>query len=268
MQCTLKEACKIQGVGLLSGNISKIELLPAPEDTGIVFIKGKEEIRASPKVAFSSYSHVYISKRRVKVHLVEHLLAALWIAGIDNIYIKLSNSEIPILDGSALPFLELIEEAGLIKQNRLRKYLVGQKQVFEIKEKDSFLSLIPTSEERLTIRYELTNLNKVIIKQVTFKKGEKESLEYFKREIAPARTFSFISQIRVEAKGGNLDNALLLDKEYSVINKYNQRFEDEPIRHKILDLIGDLALLPINYSYIEAKNTHHKLHISLLKNIL
>jgi UDP-3-O-[3-hydroxymyristoyl] N-acetylglucosamine deacetylase len=279
-QYTIQQPCTLQGIGLLFGNISDLTLLPAAEDTGIVFLrkdsKSEKErrIKATLENASCCNHEVYLVDGDTEIHLIEHLLAAIWLTGIDNLYIKISSCEVPICDGSALPFMELILEAGLKKQNKLRSLKrLHFPKLYKIQEKDGYISFCrDLEEEALSLEYHFISKDREEKEKVLIKRGEKETIEYFLAQISPAHTF--ISQQRLRSskthfQGGNLDNALILGESSLIINNYNSRLEKELVKHKIIDLIGDLALLPCSFNGISiyAKNTSHKLHIQALQNL-
>lgn len=245
-------------------------LRPAPENTGYVFVRtdlDNFEIPASVEyISHCAYATTLL-RNGVVLSTCEHLLAALRGAGVDNCFIEVDSIEIPIMDGSSENFAELIEKAGVVGQ-------ASQRHVFRIKEKVE----VALDDRRMSIepadRYEIECLidfpHPFIEKQsynFVFENGS------FEREIASARTFGFTNEIEMLrkanlAQGGSLDNAIVLTSD-GMLNKTPLRFQDEFVRHKILDIIGDLALLgmPVQ-GKIKAEKSGHSVHASLMTKLL
>jgi UDP-3-O-[3-hydroxymyristoyl] N-acetylglucosamine deacetylase len=258
-----------EGVGLHTAVRANIRLVPAPADTGVVFRRtdlDNFEIEAHGKnVARVSYA-TSLMKNGVLLSTTEHLLAALYSSGIDNVYVEIDALELPILDGSAQPFVTLLKEAGVRQLRKRRKYLKVVKPL-EISEGDRHIGIYPADEFR--VRCFIDFPHPLIRQQETEITVGAES---FCRELAPARTFTFIDEIeRLRAagliRGGSLENAIVLTADGLVQGEL--RFRDEFSRHKALDLIGDLALLgwPLK-ALVVAHKAGHALHTRLVTRLL
>ena len=240
-QRTIKKPITIEGIGLHSGDNVKIKLFPANKNEGINFIKNNVVIPAKIDYAHSFEYSTTLCKDGVSVRTIEHLMAALYFTGIDNIYIELIGEELPILDGSSKGFVEKIKEAGIKTLNEEKLYAVLEEPV-KVEIEDKFIMAKPSNEIKITYQ---ANYNNDIIgnKSFTYIPYEKESYE----GVYTARTYCFLEEVEYLkknglAKGGSLENAVVLHNN-QVINEEGLRFEDEPVRHKVLDLIGDLYLL-------------------------
>ena len=258
-----------EGGGLHTAVRAHIRLVPAPADTGIVFRRtdlDNFEIEAHGKnVARVSYA-TSLMKNGVLLSTTEHLLAALYSCGIDNVYVEIDALELPILDGSAQPFVTLLDEAGVRQLRKRRKYLKVVKPL-EISEGDRHIGIYPAEEFR--VRCFIDFPHPLIRQQETEITVGAES---FCAELAPARTFTFIDEIeRLRAagliRGGSLENAIVLTSDGLVQGEL--RFGDEFSRHKALDLIGDLALLgrPLK-ALVVAHKAGHALHTRLVTRLL
>jgi len=240
-QRTIKKPITIEGIGVHSGDNVKIKLFPANKNEGINFIKNNVVIPAKIDYAHSFEYSTTLCKDGVSVRTIEHLMAALYFTGIDNIYIELIGEELPILDGSSKGFVEKIKEAGIKTLNEEKLYAVLEEPV-KVEIEDKFIMAKPSNEIKITYQ---ANYNNDIIgnKSFTYIPYEKESYE----GVYTARTYCFLEEVEYLkknglAKGGSLENAVVLHNN-QVINEEGLRFEDEPVRHKVLDLIGDLYLL-------------------------
>lgn len=262
-----------EGIGLHTGKIVRIVIKPAPPSTGITFRRsGKfifESVRASYKNISQAFMATTIGFNGTGVSTVEHLLAAFFGCGVDNAFVEVDGPEIPIADGSALTYAKLILEAGVVPQDTPRRfYAVGS--TVEVREGDAYLIAMPPEFPSLTIEYSIDFSHPLIGKQsIRWDFDSKRFLE----EIAPARTFGFLDDVsRLKAQGlalgGSLDNALVFDKN-SLLNPEGLRFTDECVRHKVLDLLGDIMLIgkPIIGHFIVHK-AGHRLHHKLLENLL
>ncbi len=270
LQNTLKNEITIKGKGLHTGRDIEMRLRPAPGDAGIIFIrtdKGGIEIKASVSSVADTAFATTLASNGVKVGTVEHLLSAFAGLNIDNVYVELDGPEVPIMDGSALPFVSSIIDAGLAKQAKT----VSCIRILEPKvvtEGPCQIAVAPYEGTRITYRVHYTH--PALGEQ---KMGIDITGSNFIDELAPARTFGFLRDVemlraRGLAKGGSLENAIVVGED-EVINKGKLRFEDEFVRHKILDAVGDFSLLglPI-YGHIIANKSGHSLNIKLLKKIL
>ncbi len=270
LQNTLKEEIHLTGQGLHSGRIINMLLKPAPHDTGIVFIrtdKGGVKVKAIVSAVFDTAFATTLSSEGVKVGTVEHLLAAFAGLDIDNAYIELDGPEVPILDGSALPFVTSLVESGIAKQAKAVS-IVRILEPIVVKEGSSEIAITPYNGRRITYRLHYTH--PAFGEQ---KMGMDITTMKFINELAPARTFGFLRDVEMLkskglVKGGTLDNAIVLD-DRDIINGEHIRFKDEFVRHKILDAVGDFSLMgrPI-YGHIIGNKSGHTLHVKLLKKIL
>ena len=240
-QRTIKKEVSIEGIGLQTGVVVKMTLKPASLDYGICFVRGSTKVPAKLEYVVSADREIVLEKDGVRFRTVEHLLAALACFSISNLIIELDGEEPPILDGSALGFVELIRSIGIEEQKGWQKVLTIE-DTMRIEEGGRSLVLLPC--EKFKITYTISFDHPMIgTKSTSFEMDEGRFIE----EIAPARTFGFLDEIedlrrRGFAKGGSLENAIVIGKD-GIINKEALRFSDELARHKILDLLGDFSLL-------------------------
>ena len=269
-QTTLAAPVKTSGVGLHTAVPVHVRLVPAPPDTGYVFIRtdlGGFEIPASVEwVAHCSYATT-LMRTGVMLSTVEHLLAALRGGGVDNVYIEVDNLEIPIMDGSAEVFTEMIERARVVEQEAARRSLLVREKV-SIEQGDRHISIEPADAYEIDC---LIDFRHPLIGAQHFRVCVTNGT--FGREIAAARTFGFTEEIEALRRanlirGGSLDNAIVLTQD-GMLNETSLRFADEFVRHKILDIIGDLALLgmPI-LGRVTAHKSGHILHAALMTKLL
>lgn len=267
-QTTVAKTVTYIGTGLHSGKDVTITLCPAAVDTGIVF--ARTDLAGSPEVAAKA-NHVTNAMRATtlesgtaKVFTVEHLLAAFYALEIDNCLVQINSVEPPVADGSSLPFVRLIEEAGVIEQEAERK-LVTVTQAQAVRVDDKFITILPYDGLRITF----TSINPHPMLGVQF--GDYEiTKDVFIKEIAPARTIGFMHEVELLhsqglALGGNLENVVVYDEE-KVLTPL--RFPDELVRHKILDIIGDLALAGRIKGHIIAVKSSHAINTALAKKIV
>jgi UDP-3-O-[3-hydroxymyristoyl] N-acetylglucosamine deacetylase len=272
-QRTLKNVIRATGVGLHTGEKVHLTLRPAAPDTGIVFrrvdLEPPVEIRACPHNVGDTRLSTTLVNGEVRVSTVEHLLSAFAGLGIDNAYVDLSASEVPIMDGSAGPFVFLIQSAGIEEQGRPKRFIRIKRSV-EVRDGDKFARFEPYDgfKVEFSIDFDHPAFNDRSKRaQVDF------STASFVKEVSRARTFGFlreIEQLRQQnlALGGSLDNAVVVD-EYRVLNEEGLRYEDEFVKHKILDAIGDLYLL--GHTLIGAFKGHksgHGLNNQLLRALV
>jgi UDP-3-O-[3-hydroxymyristoyl] N-acetylglucosamine deacetylase len=245
-------------------------LVPAPANTGIVFkrmdLEGFAIEARARNVARVSYA-TSLMKKGVLISTTEHLLSALAAAGVDNVFAEIDNLELPILDGSALPFVQLIRQAGLRRERARRTYVKVLKPV-EIVEGQKRIAVFP--DEGFRINYRIAFSHPLIGEQsLEFAPGD----DNYETEIAPARTFGFLEEAQMLrqsglVRGGSLENAVVLTRE-GVLNPEGLRFPDEFCRHKILDIIGDLALLGHRLiGYVVAERAGHAMHTALVAKLL
>lgn len=269
-QTTLGSTVAAEGLGLHSGVQVKIRLKPAPPDTGYVFIRtdlGDFEIPASAEfIAHCTYATT-LMKNGVVLSTVEHLLAALRGAAVDNCFIEVDNLELPIMDGSSEVFTQMINEAGIIEQSEARKALQIRETV-SIEQGNRSISISPG--DRLSIDCTIDFTHPMIGRQTRNFAMQNGS---FGHEITAARTFGFTEEIDMLRKanlirGGSLDNAIVLGKE-GMLNETPLRMADEFVRHKILDIVGDLALLGLPLrGHVVAERSGHVLHAALMTKLL
>ncbi len=244
-QKTLSEKVSFEGIGLHSGKRALINLFPAREDEGIVFKRTDLKSNNIIKANFSNVSSAKLcttleNDHGIKVSTVEHLLAAFYITGIDNAIVEIDNEEVPIMDGSSKDFINTLNKTHLTTQNKKRKYLKISKKI-ELIDGKRRISIEP-NEESLQVSFQLDYENQIIGKQKNVVDFQKDNLD----EVTSSRTFCLFEDIeKIKkfglAKGGSLDNALVVDKD-KVLNKDGLRNEKEFVNHKILDLAGDLLL--------------------------
>ena len=245
-QKTISKKVSIQGVGLHSGDAVTLSLLPAKPDSGITFVRkdlnSNNTIKVDPFLVSDTRLCSTLEKESAKVMTVEHLMSALYAYSIDNIIIEISGIEVPILDGSSNPFIYLIQSGEPINQEREKKFIKVKKALkYEIDGK--FAMLEPYDGFKIDFSIDFPH-------PVFAYRNNSISIDYYKDsyvdEIARARTFGFMQEVEYLrsnglAKGGSLDNAIVMD-EYKIINNDRLRYEDEFVRHKVLDAFGDLYL--------------------------
>ena len=245
-QKTISKKVSIQGVGLHSGDAVTLSLLPAKPDSGITFVRkdlnSNNTIKVDPFLVSDTRLCSTLEKESAKVMTVEHLMSALYAYSIDNIIIEISGIEVPILDGSSNPFIYLIQSGEPINQEREKKFIKVKKALkYEIEGK--FAMLEPYDGFKIDFSIDFPH-------PVFADRNNSISIDYYKDsymdEIARARTFGFMQEVEYLrsnglAKGGSLDNAIVMD-EYKIINNDRLRYEDEFVRHKVLDAFGDLYL--------------------------
>jgi UDP-3-O-[3-hydroxymyristoyl] N-acetylglucosamine deacetylase len=261
-QRTLKNVVSATGIGLHSGKKIYMSLCPASIDTGIVFrrtdIHGGAEIKACPACVTDTRLSTTLEQDGVKVSTVEHLLSAFAGLGIDNAYVNLDAAEVPIMDGSASPFVYLIKSAGIATQKKPKRYIRITKPL-EVKEGDKSARLEPYNGFSINFGIDFKH---PIFKSSSQQASLDFSSESFENDISRARTFGFIHEVELLrqhglALGASLDNAVGLD-EYRVLNVDGLRYDDEFVRHKILDALGDLYLLgsPLLGAFYGYKSGH------------
>ena len=296
-QRTVGNESSCVGIGLHTGVETKITFKPAPEDFGIRFkrmdIEGSPEIRADIDHVVDISRGTTIEENGVKIHTVEHALAACVGIGLDNVLIELTEKEPPVMDGSSIDFVEALLKSGIVKQDAPRNYLhIDEAVSYSDIERGVDIHIMPSDQFRITfmIDYKYKSLGTQF---TTMDQLEQN----FAKEIAPARTFCFLSEVETLKEngliqGGNLDNAVVIvDKEIDqleadnlrglfgikqeislgangILNGKKLRFENEPVRHKALDLIGDLALLGMPLQgHVIASKSGHAANVELVKRI-
>jgi len=267
-QCTIRRAASTSGVGIHQGEQAKLTLRPAPPCTGIVFVRTDlgEAIPARTENARDLAMATSLTRRGAQAGTVEHVLAALAGLGVTNAFVDLDGPEVPILDGSALPFVQMIERAG-IEDQRISLAEIRLKEAIRVGDAGRSIELRPA--HRLTVDYRISFASPAV--------GEQRFVgpltpELFAEAVAPARTFGFLEEVealrrRGLGKGATLDNCVVVDGGRVVSGQL--RFADEFVRHKVLDLLGDLALLeyPVRAEVV-ADKAGHALHVAAIQRLL
>ncbi len=261
-QRTLKKAISATGVGLHNGEKVTLTLRPAAADTGIVFkrvdLPQPNEILATPNAVHDTRLCSALEANGARVATVEHIMSALAGLGVDNVYIEVDASEIPIMDGSSGPFVYLLQEAGIVEQAAAKKFIRVKKTV-EVIDGDKWVRFEPYHGFKVDFTI---NFNHPVFEN----SGSQVKIDFaedsYIKEISRARTFGFMHEVEYLrsnglARGGSLDNAIVLD-EYRVINDDGLRYDDEFAKHKVLDAIGDLYMLghPILGAFYAYKSGH------------
>ncbi len=270
-ECTIREKISYVGIGLHTGKPIKLEIIPAAVGNGITFertdIAHPEIMPARHDLVTRTELATTIGFGENSIKTIEHLMAAFMGLGIDNARVLVGGPEVPIMDGSAAPFVCMLQEAGIIKQKAQKKFAVVTNKV-TVRVGDKWASISPAST--LSLKYVIDFPHPLIGKQ-TFEADF--STAVFTKELARARTFGFLKDIemlkeRGLALGGSLENAVVIDN-YAILNSGGLRFPDEFVRHKALDAIGDLALLgaPI-IGRVEIYKGGHALHAELLQALV
>ncbi len=273
-QRTLKNPIRATGVGLHTGEKVYLTLKPAPVNTGVVFVRSDVEppleIQAKTENVGDTTLATTIGAGDVRISTIEHLMAALSGLGVDNAFVEVSGPEMPIMDGSAATFVFLIQSAGIEEQNALKKFL-------RIKEE---VSVTGTNNQTATLKpFDGFKVSHTIVYDNPVIKEQKASVNFsttsFVKEVSRARTFGLMQEFehlreRNLAQGGSLDNAVVVD-DYRVLNDDGLRHQDEFVRHKILDAIGDLyllghALIGEFVGYKSGHSVNHALREALLAN--
>ncbi len=269
-QNTIARAVTIEGIGLHTGVPVHVRLSPAPSGTGIIFrrvdLDGFTIKAAAKNVARVSYA-TSLMRKGVLISTTEHLLSALAASRIDNVFIEIDNLEVPIMDGSAIPFLRLIQEAGVKQQRAWQPWAKIVKPV-EVVDGQKRIAIYPSEEFKVT--YRISFDHPMIGEQ---ERSFSMNQPGYERGIAPARTFGFFDEVEMLrrsglVRGGSLENAIVLTKT-GVMNPEGLRFPDEFCRHKILDVIGDLVMFgrPL-IGHVVADRAGHAMHIALVNRLL
>jgi UDP-3-O-[3-hydroxymyristoyl] N-acetylglucosamine deacetylase len=268
-QRTINKSVEIVGVGLHKGVPVNMRLEPLDDDMGIVFYRSDEAVSIPliPENVIDTKMATVIGKDDVVISTIEHLLSAVYAYGIDNLRVVLDNDEVPILDGSSSGFCMLIDEVGIKEQTKSKKALLIKKEI-RVDIENKFVKLTPSNH----IIYDFSiDFDHPSIGEQQFRFDY--SIEEYKENISRARTFGFLHEVQYLrsiglAQGGSLENAIVLDDQ-KVINPEGLRYDDEFVRHKILDAIGDMSLL--GYTMIGEYNAHagsHHLNHLLTKELL
>lgn len=268
-QTTIKKSVELVGIGLHKGSPVRLRLEPLESNSGIVFYRSDVDVSIPllPQNVVDTKMATVIGKDGYVISTIEHLLSAVYAYGIDNLRVIVDADEVPVMDGSSASFCMLLDEAGIASLDTAKKVMKITKEV-EIKDGDKYVKLSPAPD----LQYDFTIKfpHPVIQKQEFVLKFTKES---YKNEIARARTFGFLHEVQYLrskglALGGSLENAIVLD-EKKILNPEGLRFSDEFVRHKILDAIGDMSLIGMNFigNYEALAGSHdlnHKLTLALL----
>ena len=272
-QRTLKQAISATGVGLHNGEKVTLTLRPAAPDTGIIFkrvdLPQPNEIMATPSAVHDTKMCSALEANGARVATVEHIMSALAGLGVDNVYVDVDASEIPIMDGSSGPFVFLLQQAGIVEQAAAKKFIRIKKTV-EVVEGDKWVRFEPYHGFKIDFTIDFSH-------PVFEHSGNRSRIDFaedsYVKEISRARTFGFMHEVEYLrsnglARGGSLDNAIVLD-EYRVLNADGLRYEDEFVKHKVLDAIGDLYMLghPILGAFYAYK-AGHALNNQLLRVLL
>jgi len=272
-QRTLKNVIRATGVGLHTGEKVYLTLRPAPMDTGIIFrridLEEPIEIRACPENVSDTRLSTTLESGGVRVSTVEHLMSAFAGLGIDNAYVDLTAAEVPIMDGSAGPFVFLVQSAGIAEQAAPKRF-IRIKEEIRIDEGDKWAAFEPFEGFKVSFQIDF---NHPIFRNCTQNASVDFSTTSFVREVSRARTFGFMGDLEALrqaglARGGGLDNAIVLD-DFRILNDDGLRYEDEFVKHKVLDAIGDLYLL--GYPLIGSFSAHksgHSLNNRLLRHLV
>ena len=270
-QRTIAQQVAISGTGLHSGQRINMTLRQADAGTGIIFHRtdGNQvvSIEARSENVVDTQLATVLGRGNTRISTVEHLMAALAAYGIDNLHIDIDGPEVPIMDGSAAPFVSIIEDAGLRNLPKSRKFLAIRKPITVI-DGEKRVNIIPSRFFRVT--FDIAFEHPCIALQ---QRSVKVTSETFRRDLSPARTFGFlrdVEQLKAAglARGGSLKNAIVVDDE-RILNPEGLRFQDEFVRHKILDAVGDLSLLgyPI-LGHVRAYKAGHDINHQLVEKIL
>lgn len=271
-QRTIRKNVAIEGVGIHTGEKVRLRLKPAPPNSGVTFIR--VDLPGQPRVPANVNYVIDLTRRPrrtsvglgdIEIHTIEHLMATFSCLQIDNVVVESNGSELPGLDGSALPFMEQVKKAGTQEQEAVRK-IFQIKEAIWIREEDAYIVVVPDEDFRIsyTLSYEHP-----LLKAQFFSHPINE--ETFRREVAPGRTFCLkreAEELRLQGlgKGANYENTVVVGEKGIIKNKL--RFPDEFVRHKVLDLIGDLYLLGYQIrGHVIAVRSGHQLNIKLLQRL-
>jgi UDP-3-O-[3-hydroxymyristoyl] N-acetylglucosamine deacetylase len=272
-QRTLKNVIRATGVGLHTGEKVYLTLRPASSDTGIIFrridLADPIEIHACPENVSDTRLSTTLESNGVRVSTVEHLMSAFAGLGIDNAYVDLTAAEVPIMDGSAGPFVFLVQSAGIAEQTAPKRFMRIKKKI-HVEDGDKWACFEPFEGFKVSFAIEF---NHPTFRNSTQNASVDFSTTSFVKEVSRARTFGFMGDLEALraaglARGGGLDNAIVLD-DYRVLNDDGLRYEDEFVKHKVLDAIGDLYLLghPLIGSF-SAHKSGHSLNNRLLRELV
>lgn len=272
-QRTLKNIIRATGVGLHTGKKVYLTLKPAPVDTGIIFIRTDLEedvaVAARPENVSDTRLSTTLERDGIKISTVEHLMSAFAGLGIDNAYVELSAPEVPIMDGSAGPFVFLLQSAGIAEQKKLKKF-IRIKRPCVVQDDDKWVKFEPFNGFKVSFAIDFDH---PILQNSTQTASVDFSTTSFVKEVSRARTFGFMDDLEALrnaglAQGGSFDNAIVMDS-FHILNDDGLRYEDEFVKHKVLDAIGDLYLLghPLIGEF-SANKSGHALNNRLLRQLI
>ncbi len=271
LQQTVKDKVIFSGIGLHSGMEVTMTLRPADAGTGVIFhrvdLTPSVSIEAVAKNVVNTRLSTTIGKDGAVVSTIEHLMAALTGCGIDNVHVDINGPEVPIMDGSAAPFVEGLRKVGTHSLSRPKKYLVVKKPITVV-DGDKKISIIPSRYFRIS--FDMRFNHPVVNNQF---RSMKFAEDVFERDYAPARTFGFLIEVETLkanglARGGSLDNAVVIGDD-GILNEGGLRYDDEFVRHKIMDSVGDFSLAGYSLvGHIKAYKSGHDLNHKLVTEIL
>ncbi len=270
-QRTINTPVTCAGIGLHCGKLIRLSIKPAPFDHGIVFertdLPGRPRIKVGPDLIHSADHATTLGSNGIRVGTVEHLLAAFYGLGIDNALVEVGGEEVPIMDGSAGPFVFLLKTAGIRVQPRSKKFFIVRKK-FSVRDGDRLIEVFPSHS--LLVSFAINFAHPLIERQ---QYQFRFSVSDFERQVSRARTFGFLHEVeylkkRGLALGGSLNNAIVVGR-FRVLNDEGLRYADEFVRHKILDQLGDLALLggPL-IAHVRAYKSGHALNHKLVQKMI
>ena len=272
-QRTLKNIIRATGVGLHTGEKVYLTLKPAPVDTGIIFyrvdLEPAVEVPARPENVSDTRLSTTLEKNGVKISTVEHLMSAFAGLGIDNALVEVSAPEVPIMDGSAGPFVFLLQSAGILEQEKLKQFIRIKKTLL-VEDEDKWVRFEPFNGFKVSFAIDFDH---PILQSSTQHAEVDFSTTSFVKEVSRARTFGFMDDLEALrnaglAQGGSFDNAIVMDS-FHILNDDGLRYHDEFVKHKVLDAIGDLYLL--GHPLIGAFSAHksgHALNNRILRNLV
>jgi UDP-3-O-[3-hydroxymyristoyl] N-acetylglucosamine deacetylase/3-hydroxyacyl-[acyl-carrier-protein] dehydratase len=268
-QYTIAAPVSISGIGLHTGKVAKMDFVPAPPDTGSVFrrtdLPGQPEVAARLGNVVSTNRGTVLEENGASVHTVEHVLAALRGAGIDNLFVLLSNEEPPVCDGSALKYVEMIDSVGVVSQNACRQDF-ALSEIIHLRDGEKSMTCLPS--DKFEVTYTLAYANNIIPQQILHIVIDESG---FRSRICKARTFGFEYEFEMLrnsnlARGGSMENALIIKNDGKVANPEGLRDAQELILHKILDLVGDFALIGRRIrGHIIAERTGHGFNVKFAR---
>jgi UDP-3-O-[3-hydroxymyristoyl] N-acetylglucosamine deacetylase len=270
-QTTIEKPVELVGIGLHKGNPVRLRLEPMEAGSGIVFYRKdvSVSIPLKPEYVVDTKMATVIGKDGYFISTIEHLLSAVYAYGIDNLRVIVDADEVPVMDGSSASYCMILDEAGLVHQEQPKQIMRIKKEVM-VQDGDKYVKLIPSNE----LKYDFTiKFKHPVISEQSY--VVHLTKEIYKNEIARARTFGFLHEVQYLrskglALGGSLENAVVLDDK-KVLNSEGLRFNDEFVRHKILDAIGDMSLLGMNFignyeAFAGSHDLNHKLTLALLED--